>query len=146
MERRNFLKQCGLLGGACFGIPLLLESCSPSHFVQGAVKDNIIKINKADFVRIQKDKTTYRKNIIVKFDGSDYPIALYRFTDTEYAALLMKCTHQGNELSVNGNLLTCAAHGSEFSDRGEIVQGPADQKLRSFPVSSDETNIYIKLI
>lgn len=145
MERRNFIKQCSLAGMVCVGLPFILESCGSLHYVQGIVADKHIQVYKSDFLKLKEGATTYRKYIVVKFEGADYPIIVYRNSETEYTALLLSCTHQGNELNVNGDILTCTAHGSEFSNKGEVLQGPAEQKLKSFPVTSDEKNIYIQL-
>lgn len=145
MERRSFIKQCGILGGACIGIALIAESCSTTHYIQAKTDNNRLPINKSDFARIKNGKTTYRKYIIVKFEGSDFPIVVYRFSETDFSALLLRCTHQGNELNVNGDLLTCTAHGSEFDHKGDVVQGPAEQKLKSFPVTIEEEKIYLHL-
>ena len=70
---------------------------------------------------------------------------MFRFSDTEYSALLMKCTHQGNELSASGDHLTCSAHGSEFTNMGAVAQGPAERTLRQFKVSVDPEKILIDL-
>lgn len=145
MERKDFLKLCG---GSCLGligISVFTESCSPTHYVQAVVNNNTIQISKAEFIVFKNDTSNFRKYLIVKTDKLDFPIVVYRNSDTSYTALFMKCTHQGVELSVNGDILTCSAHNSEFSNKGEIIQGPADQKLRSFPVTSDEANIYLQL-
>ena len=146
MERRNFIKQCGVLGASCFGLSLLMEGCSSTHFVQGTVtNNNHLQINKSEFIVLKNDATTYRKYIIARFENSDYPVVVYRFSSTDFLALLLRCTHQGVELNVNGDMLTCSAHGSEFSNKGYVVQGPAEQKLKSFSVTNDEKNIYIQL-
>lgn len=145
MERRNFIKRCGLLGASCLGLSMLVEGCSSTHYVQGIANNNWLQINKSDFILLKNDKTTFRKYVIAKLENSDYPIVVYRFSENEFSALLLRCTHLGNELNVNGDLLTCSAHGSEFSNKGGIIQGPAEQKLKSFPVTNDEKNIYIQL-
>ena len=49
------------------------------------------------------------------------------------------------ELNVNGELLTCSAHGSEFNPKGEVVNGPATARLRSFPTRTDANNLFIDL-
>lgn len=145
MNRKDFIKTCG---GACIGIlglSVLIESCKPVHYAQSTFSNNNLQISKNNFV-IQKDgKTSYRRSVITKPDNIDFPIIIYRLSETEYSALLLKCSHQGNELSANGDILTCAAHGSEFSNKGIPLQGPADQNLRSFKVTTDETNIFIQL-
>lgn len=145
MERKDFIKQCGVLGVACFGLSLLLEGCGSTHYVQGILNNQRLQINRSDFVVLKHGKTSYRKYIITKAAHPDYPIVIYRFSENDFSALLLRCTHRGVELNINGDLLTCAAHGSEFSNKGDVVQGPAEQQLKSFPVTADETNIYIQL-
>lgn len=146
MDRKEFLKVCG---GSCLGligISLLNQSCTGTHYVQSVANNNQLPVSKTEFTKIKKNKTELRKYIVVKSDKLEQPIIVYRKADNSYEALLLRCTHQGIELNVNGDILTCSAHGSEFSNKGEVIQGPADQKLKSFLVSSDEKNIYIQLI
>ena len=146
MQRRNFIKKCSLVGASCFGISLLIAGCKSVPFVNGIANTNKIQINKSEFIFIKKDKKSFRKYVVVRVEKSDFPIVLYRFSETEYSALLLRCTHQNFELNVNGDLLTCSAHGSEFSNKGEVVQGPADRKLKSFPVSVDGDFITIGIL
>ena len=145
MDRKEFLKICG---GSCLGligISLLSQGCAGTHYVQSKASNNQLPILKEEFVVTKKDQQSYRKYVVVKSDKSEYPIIVYRFSETKYQAILLQCTHQGVELNVNGDILTCSAHGSEFSNHGEVIQGPADKKLRSFSVVEDEKNIYIQL-
>ena len=145
MDRKEFIKVCS---GTCLGliaISLSTQSCAGTHYVQSSSADNKIPVAKKEFEILKKGQNDFRKYIIVKTDTLDYPIVVYRLNTQNYQALLMRCTHQGIELSVNGDILTCSAHGSEFSKQGGVIQGPADQSLRSFTVLEDENNIYIKL-
>ena len=144
MDRKTFLKACG---GACLamaGIPLLTTSCTGLHYVQAASSGDRLAVPKAEFVS-GRDRTGRRKYIVVRTDRSDYPIVVYALPGNEYRAMLMRCTHQGSELTLNGDILTCPAHGSEFSKGGDVIQGPAEQPLRTFIVSEDDANIYIQL-
>jgi len=146
MDRKEFLKVCG---GSCLsliGISLLSQSCKTTHYAQTVVSNNKVQISKQDFIIIKNEESTYRKYVIAKADNLDFPIVVYRNSETSYTALLLRCTHQGIELNVNGDLITCSAHGSEFSKNGEVFTGPAEQKLKSFPITIDEKNIYINLI
>lgn len=86
-----------------------------------------------------------RQYIIVTSDQLEFPIYLFRFSDNEYSALWMKCTHQGNELRASGDHLHCSAHGSEFNNKGVVAQGPAEENLRSFKVTADNEKIFIDL-
>ena len=86
-----------------------------------------------------------RSWIIVRNDALQYPIYLYRFSENEFSALLMKCTHQGTELQAAGDHLHCPAHGSEFNNKGMMTQGPAETTLRSFKITADADKVFIDL-
>jgi Rieske Fe-S protein len=141
MERKQFLKGCGF---ACLGVSmvsLLLESCSGSKQIEGTMKDSSLVVPNSVFIH---DKG-FRKYIIVQHETLKYPICVYRFNETTYSALLMRCTHQGAELQVFGEKLECPAHGSAFSNLGIVQNGPADTNLRTFPVSIQNDQLYISL-
>lgn len=147
MNRNEFLKVCG---GACLGlvgISVAMQSCATQNLIEGNLKDNLLQISKSDFIRVNKDdkKIKYRKYILVHTSKVENPIVVYRENDTTYTALLLSCTHQGNQLDVSGDILSCSAHGSEFDNQGNVIQGPADQKLTSYLVTSDEKSIFIQL-
>jgi nitrite reductase/ring-hydroxylating ferredoxin subunit len=74
-----------------------------------------------------------------------FPVCVYRFSETSYTALYMRCPHQGAELQVFGDRLQCPAHGSEFDDKGVVKTGPADTNLRTFPVSINKDQLLISL-
>lgn len=146
MNRKEFIKVCG---GSCLsliGLSLLSQSCKGTHYVQATSSNNQMQISRTEFVSIKNNEPSFRKYIVVKTDKLEYPVVVYRNSENSFTALLLRCTHQGIELNVNGDLITCSAHGSEFGKTGEIVTGPAEQKLKSFPVTMDEQNIYLNLI
>jgi len=142
MERKEFIKSCGYacLGGALLGS--ILEGCGGTKMISGTISGSDLSIPISSF--LTKD-ASYRKFIIVQNEKLSFPICLYRFSDTEYSALFMKCTHQGAELQVFGDRLQCPAHGSEFSNRGIVENGPAETNLRTFPVTVLKDQLYISL-
>lgn len=142
MQRKDFIKTCGMacLGGAFFAT--MLESCTSTKMINGVIADSDLVIPEATF--LNKDRS-YRKYVVVQNDQLKYPICLYRFGPDQYSALLMRCTHQGAELQVFGDRLQCPAHGSEFSNRGQVQNGPADTNLRNFPVRVKNNQINISL-
>jgi Rieske Fe-S protein len=73
-------------------------------------------------------------------DAKNYP-----FAETEYTAVWMRCSHQGAELQASGDQLQCSAHGSEFSNKGKVTNGPADTDLRTFPVTVSNNELFIDL-
>lgn len=123
----------------------VLSSCGSTKFISGKlVKDGII-INKNDFEVKQRDRIHFNAYIIIRNESLNYPICVYRLNDNEYTALWMRCTHQGTELQVSGEVLQCSAHGSEFNNKGEVRNGPADTALRTFPLVVNDSEIFIDL-
>ena len=94
---------------------------------------------------VQKGGRAYSSFIIVRNEKLKYPICIYRFNEQEYAAIWMKCSHQGAELQAAGDVLQCPAHGSEFSNRGEVRNGPANENLRTFPVTITNDELFVDL-
>lgn len=146
IDRRGFLKSCGYacIGGAA--MTAILQSCAEGRFISGDIIGSDIVVNKADFQISKKGQITYRTNLIIQNEKLKNPIALFRFSESVYTALLMQCTHQGAELQVFGDKLVCAAHGSEFSNKGLVEQGPAETMLRTFPVNIESNQLRISLI
>ena len=145
INRREFVSKACI---ACLGgglISTILSSCQATHYVNGAFEQDGITIGKSDFMYYKKDKTFTRSFIAIEHDKLEYPIYLYRISENVYSALWMKCTHQGSELQASGDHLYCSSHGSEFDKSGAVIQGPAEQNLRSFPVSIIGEKILIRL-
>lgn len=142
MNRKDFIKTCGF---ACMGGALLaplLEGCTSTRFVSGVIAGSDLAIPVSAFSQ-KGDK--HRSYVVVQNEQLRYPICLYRFSEDQYSAVLMRCPHQGAELQVFGDKLQCPAHGSEFTNRGVVKNGPADTNLRSFPVTIQNNQINISL-
>lgn len=144
MNRRIFTRTCIACLTGAIAAPVL-SACQSTHYASGTMKSDGISILKSEFNYLKKDQQTIRQYIIVRNDTLEFPIYVYRFNENEYSALLMKCTHQGNELQASGDHLHCSAHGSEFTNKGTVDQGPAEENLRSFKVTSDTDKIFIDL-
>lgn len=99
----------------------------------------------SEFKTSRQGKDSYQSYIIVRNEALQYPICVYRHSDSEYSALWMQCSHQGSELQASGDFLQCPAHGSEFNNRGRVTSGPADRDLRSFPVTVNKDDLFIDL-
>lgn len=130
---------------ACIGGPLFssfLESCGSMKMVSGTISNSDLLVPVSSF---HMDGNTFRKHVVISNDRLKYPVCVYRFSELEYTALWMRCTHQGTELQVFGDRLQCPAHGSEFSSRGTVQNGPADTNLRTFPVMLKNDQLLISL-
>lgn len=145
MERRDFMRSCGY---ACIGgvaIATILQSCKSTKMVSGTIQETDLVIDLADFEYMKKKAIQYRSHIIAQNDQLKFPIAIFRHSTDSFSALYMQCTHQGAELQVFGDKLHCPAHGSEFSNTGQVEQGPADIHLRTFPIRSESGQLKISL-
>ena len=146
MHRRDFLtKSCT----ACLSLTAMasvVSSCQATHYIGGTMGQDGLTIALDDFKTVSKDKNSaYRSFLIIRNDALQYPICVYRFSNTEYSALWMRCSHQGSELQASGDFLQCPAHGSEFNNKGKVTNGPADNNLRTFPVTVNNNELFIDL-
>lgn len=145
MERKQFITQCGLACLGMTGISLLLQGCTGTKQLAVSLDNNQLQVPLSSFHSSKNNANSYKRYVVVQNEQLNYPIVVYRDNENQYTALLLRCSHQYNELNVNGELLSCPAHGSEFDSKGNIVNGPADAKLRSFPVTTDQQHLYIQL-
>ena len=141
MERKEFIRTCGF---ACLGglaLSALLESCGSTKTIEGTISSSDLVVPIASFI----NNNTFKKYVVVHHEKLKYPICVYRFSDSQYIALLMRCTHQGAELQVFGDRLECPAHGSEFNNKGIVQNGPADANLRTFPITIINNQLNIRM-
>lgn len=123
----------------------LVEGCSTAKIATATIDGSDMIVPLTDFEIKKKNQSAFKQYLVVHNEKLQYPICVYRFNENNYTALLMRCTHQGNELQVFGDKLQCPAHGSEFNNRGEVKNGPADTSLRTFPVTITNNQLKISL-
>lgn len=145
MDRKGFIKTCGF---SCLGGIVLapfFQSCTPVKIMSGKISGDDLIVALSDFEIIAGGQKHFKKYVVVQNEILQYPICIYRQNENDYTALWMRCTHQGAELQVFGDKLQCPAHGSEFDIKGLVQNGPADNKLRTFPVSIYNNQLKISL-
>lgn len=148
ITRTDFLKKCGVVCLGTATLSILMSSCKSVYYAQMPVlKGRAIQVSKKEFENVDKKGTvTMRSFILVEMKGQSHPIYLRRKgTGDEFTAVLMKCTHQGNELNAHDGYLTCPAHGSEYDAEGKVTEGPAEKNLTAYRVTTDEQYIYINI-
>ena len=145
MNRRDFIvNSCA----ACLSVTALstvASSCQSTRYISGRITDDGLIVKKDEFKIKKGDQISYRSFIIIRNDVLQYPVCVYRFSEQEYSALWMRCTHQGTELQASGEYLQCPAHGSEFNNKGDVTNGPADSNLRTFLVFVTESELFIDM-
>lgn len=145
MERIKFIKTFCY---SAIGIPLgvtLVQSCGAIYYATSTREVGKLVVARSEFMKVKKNKQVSRSFVLLKTDGIGFPICLYKTNEDTYIASLLKCTHNGCELNVGGGIYSCPCHGSEFSTTGKVLEGPADQDLKTFKTEADHENIYIYL-
>lgn len=146
MERRLFLKSACITCAGSIGVIWLLEACAAQKQITNyQYLQNRIIIKRSEFLIMKNEKHILRKFIVLKPDGLEYPLVIYKLTETDYRAMSLKCTHQGCELTPYETTIVCPCHGAEFNNRGTVTAGPADTDLKLFNITYDIDNLYIQL-
>lgn len=145
MNRKEFIVNTCVACLSATTVSTLLSSCMATRYIPGKLLNDGLMVNKEEFIIKEKKNAGYRSFIIVRNDALTYPVFIYRFSDQEYSAVWMRCTHQGTELQASGDSLQCPAHGSAFNNKGEVTSGPAGNSLRIFPVTVTNTELFIDL-
>jgi len=127
--RRKFIKLVssgigsGLIGGGIIG-------CATAAVYQGSVHRGVLEYPLSDF----NDNLGENYGLLVTaFELSD-AIILIRDTGGDFLALSARCTHQGCQVKVKKQSFRCSCHGSTYDGFGNVIRGPAQKRLRSFPV------------
>lgn len=144
MDRRNFIRStCTSCLSATLFSSFLITGCTPTQYISGTLNNDGLIVDKNHF-KIG-DKGSFASFIVVRNDNLLFPVCIYRFSETDYSAIWLKCAHQGAEVNVVGDTLQCPAHGSEYNSRGEVTNGPAVSNLRTFPVVIRQNDLFIDL-
>ena len=145
INRHDFLKTCGM---ACLSTSVLtatLTSCASTYYAQAPrLKGWAIQISKKEF-DLDAGGKRQRPFMVVELKNQAHPIYLRRIDANSFTAVLMQCTHQGNDLNAHDGYLSCPAHGSEYDTDGRVTEGPAEDSLKRYTVTTDEQYIYINI-
>jgi len=145
MERRDFLKTCVLACGAGTALSIALGGCKTVYEATSSLENNILKVKKTEFTDAEGKKRSF---VLLRNTKSEFPIALYRTETVQqdvFTALSTQCTHSGCEVQPNNVSLVCPCHGSEFSNKGAVMNPPAERDLKQYTVTTDNENIFVQL-
>ena len=138
-SRREFLQKTSIVsvGMACGGLNALVSGCSSYRYAVYRVDEGNLVIAKSDF---ELDPF-----VLVRYPAFPASIYILKISENKYSALLLECTHKRCEVKPSPEILICPCHGSEYSNTGEVLKSPAEKDLVSFPIRSDNENIYIQI-
>lgn len=145
MTRKEFLISCGTMATGAALSGLFLQGCAGIHYASWTRDDNKLTIPKSEFTEQKGQKTIERDLVLIKTAASDIPIAVHKSGPDNYTAVLLRCTHRGCELNPGGGQFNCPCHGSEFTINGEVLEGPAEENLTTYKITTDHEQIYINL-
>ncbi|MBP9133092.1 MAG: Rieske 2Fe-2S domain-containing protein [Saprospiraceae bacterium] len=139
MDRREFIEKVGLwsIAGVVAGEVLMSAGCKAPAiaFLDSSPEGNRVRILKANW-------PSGKDFVVVKHPTDEHPIFVHKEGDS-FLALHLKCTHRGCTVHPEESRLSCPCHGSKFDLKGNVTKGPAKKPLSSYPVSIDNTSIYI---
>lgn len=127
---------CVALGGLGV-VATLLEGCSSLPIVKATPENNTLKVPVSSF-----EKSQY---VLVRSAKMEFDILLVKKSDGTYHGLKMQCTHQAQPLSVSGNGLHCATHGSAFDLDGNVTHEPATVPLTKYFAAIQGDSIIVQL-
>jgi Rieske Fe-S protein len=141
MQRRDFLKSscttC-LLAATGWMLPAVaLTGCGPAAWQVFSTEE------REDRIEVPADTFIKGPLVLVRPKGWFYSIALRKHEDNTYSALLLKCTHQDNQLTASSDGFSCSLHGSVYNKEGRVTKGPAERPLKTFPVTSNANQLII---
>lgn len=141
MERREFIKQgcfaCMALGAGI--ISTSLASCSTLPIVKTSLEGDRIAFDPVNFTN---DVTA----LLLRAKRLEHDILIVKNPNDTYRALYMQCTHNHFDLSCNKNQIFCTSHGAEFDLEGNVTRGPAQKKLKTFPVISEGGKLFVHIV
>lgn len=137
-SRRSFIKKTGVTAlGACCGMAAssVLQGCS-------LVKEVPVKVV-GRTVKLPLEKFIENTELIAYNDRLPAPIFIKKVEENKYEAFLMLCTHKVCELKASNTTLVCPCHGSEFSKKGKVLEGPAEVDLKEYKTKVEEDYLII---
>ena len=150
MSRRTFLKLTGAVGGA-----LLLTSCKFLDGVKGIPETGLPRIPGAwafadGELVLDLGKLPELESLggAVRIEGEALPapVLVVLGEDGEYYAFQNACTHAGRMIDPAAGTMTlrcCSLSGSTFDYQGEVLSGPAEGPLTSYPLTVEDGQLRI---
>jgi cytochrome b6-f complex iron-sulfur subunit len=133
MDRKEFLSLMGVAAGG-FLLASYLDGCSKTSSTPLSVDFTLDLAAPANSVLNNNGGYIVTQGIIVA-----------KTVAGNYIAVAAVCTHEGQTIyydSVNDRF-HCSAHGSNFSDTGSVINGPAKNALQQFNTALNGTNLRI---
>lgn len=125
MNRKEFLKLTGL-SAATLVLIQCIGGCESSVTNTPANVDFTIDLNDAKYSALSENGGFVVVNNVL----------IAKTVDGSFIAVSAKCTHEGEILKyvIDKDKLVCPRHGSEFSNSGKRLSGPAQKDLIQYKI------------
>src|SRR5688572_1010023 len=138
MDRRKFIKDtCTVCVGSAFTGMLLAGCTGTGNIYKTSVENGKLQIPLSEF--------TEKKYRVIRSISLSHDVFAYKKSDTEFMAVLLKCTHRDAPVQFTSGGLVCNEHGSKFSYEGIVLKEPATEKLKTYPVTTNNTHLIINI-
>ena len=142
MQRKEFLTALGISASTVVFAPYLV-SCSKGDSLN-ASGNNGTPSGVVDFTL----DLSLPANSVLNTNGSSMisnGLIVAKTSSGIYIAVDSKCTHQGYTLSYNNGTseFHCASHGSNFSNAGLVINGPATSALKVYKTQLSGTTLRV---
>ena len=144
-SRRSFIERCaGMLGGLMVVgiVSPILTGCEPTS--NGPVSSGNTGGTTGSGNTLVFDVSALAndgESLATTSKGPDgFTIMITRLSATEYAALSMRCTHEGcsvDDRPAKNGPINCFCHGSAFGLDGHVINGPATAPLKRYTATHD---------
>lgn len=128
LDRREMLALGGAGALACLGIGCATGASHRSYEPAAqALSGSTLRVPLAELTNITGDEA-----LLVK-PGSPYPEILIASREGRYLVVTSDCTHWGCTVGYNAavNEWQCPCHGSRFAVDGKVLEGPAEDPLKT---------------
>ena len=132
LDRREFVVTCAL---ASVG---LLTGCVAMITHPVPVADGRVRLSLDAYPELGKPDGAIKIQPTAAADPI-YVLAI----DGAYRAVSPICTHRGCTVDVQGPRLVCPCHGSTYDRTGNVLKGPAQRALASYPVTREGGQLII---
>jgi Rieske Fe-S protein len=119
VDRRKFLK----VAPAC-----LLLGCATVPMHRAEVRDGKLLVDEAEL------ELFWLKSSAVIVHNGTVSAVLLRQAGGGYRALEADCPHLGCQVRPGKKVITCPCHGSAFALDGQVLRGPAERSLLTYPI------------
>ncbi len=141
--RRAFISRLSALAIGSVPLISILSGCATTglSLYRGLRTEGGVSLNISEFPELTEDGGAIELDI----ENFEEPVVIVRLNREEFLALSPVCTHLGCVVKKERSFFRCPCHGSTYTLDGEVVRGPAQQRLSVFQTERIDNRLRISL-